>query len=426
MKKENQKRMQKPFYGSIINFLNGTESEESKQSKENPDEFNRDFEVIINEPWEYDFKYEYFNNGHTNRQKDMTKYWNLDEEPDNIKRFLKYKVDEKNEFDCDGTGEKNACKLTREIYRRLWNWEDNNIKRYGTIGLESTSLFGPDTMNSFMTLLRDVLEAQEENNILNEYREIIKNIYQIDQAHVSKLFLYRLIIEQDVKLKKYINDEFDLWVSFAKIHHFIGNFVLVPAGFNTGREENTHDYWDSSLVWLKKDGFVSEKTTFNKEDFTKYINYFFLWDYVEPDEADTEKKTYKIKPLFQSHSDIEKGDDIDKCKTNWTNITSPEEAEEFMSNATNFITRRGIFMTAMLRLQAEIDDTEYGKLRDEVFAADTCYKSFEAVIEIILKRLKNNGITDTLNTLKAEQEWKTVIEHTLKPKTTNAKQAEHL
>ena len=61
-----------------------------------------------------------------------------------------------------------------------------------------------------------------------------------------------------------------------------------------------------------------------------------------------------------------------------------------MKNAVRFIERRGIFMTAMLRLKDKIGD-EYDDIRNNVFAADTVYTGYAEVIEKIVKMLKEKA-----------------------------------
>ena len=42
---------------------------------------------------------------------------------------------------------------------------------------------------------------------------------------------------------------------FAIRTHTVGNFVLVPYGFNRWRYSQTFDYWDKSLSILKEKGY---------------------------------------------------------------------------------------------------------------------------------------------------------------------------
>lgn len=402
---KNQERSQRPYCGSVENFLEIGKSQEKAEKFKNP--------------WEYDFKYEYSN-------ENSDKYWNLDEETDVIKRLLKYKAND-NGFDCDGTGEKDACELPREIYRRLWDWVDicnSQKKRYGAIGLDSISIYGPDTMNSFMTLFCSVLKEQKGKNtgntILDDYKGRIEELYDLKQRHISSLFLYRLFVEQEekikVRLEDYLNSDLTLWHRYAEICHVIGNFVLVPAGFNPKRSNMFKDFWDLSLLYLK--GQVKDNIWLSSSNlFVKYINYFFLWDYVICNEKQSDyyvKSMLLNSDIFMSVSEYR----TDVLLSHDRQMPDETEIPDFIENAQWTVKRRGIFMTAMLRLQAEIGGEKYGKLRKEVFAADTPYENFEAVIEIILKWLENNGITadeitETLNTLKAEQKWETVIEQKL-------------
>lgn len=86
---------------------------------------------------------------------------------------------------------------------------------------------------------------------------------------------------------------------FAKYVSCIGNFVLVPAGFNgyRGTHRYLKDYWDLSLdhlAYVKRSWLQHEdKGTTRNDGFPEYINTFFLWDYVD--------ENYEVKPLFGSH-----------------------------------------------------------------------------------------------------------------------------
>lgn len=435
-------------------------------------------------PWEYSFEKECETNGY-NGEEPLDRYFIYKSifiagKPNVFENSRDLAKTNKNMYgkipDCDGSDGK--CALAIDLYERLWNSKKGADTFFQMNDLTfGKSLFGGDTMNSVQnSLMSEFIKYLVHT--CNEYKE--KSIYDKDKPPVNpkstkfciELYSYKVFAKNDdlpeIDFISDLKKNFDGIEKYVDAYHTLGNFILVPKYFNGLRNSKTNDFWDSSLVWLKKDGFIclnalpkkskndntlvvcaqcekDEKkeivtvsgerslndyltnydiTTvyhFKKEYFTKYINYFFLWDYVKYFEHKNGIKEYIIKPLFPLHKHINEGSVLNH--DSWCGLSDPndpdsmetlkENACEFMKNATNLIIRRGIFMTAMLRLQAEIGDTEYGKLRDEVFAADTCYQSFEAVIEIILNRLKNNEITDTLNTLKAEQKWKTIIEQKL-------------
>lgn len=147
---------------------------------------------------------------------------------------------------------------------------------------------------------------------------------------------------------------------YANLYHTLGNMVLVPKRFNSGRYKKTFDFWDSSLVWLKSNGYsYGNQLMFNKSDFTKYINYFFLWDYVECVNGE-----YRIKPLFNSHKNIEMGN-ADNTSL-WSNIDDELNLKQFLRNACKNIKRRGVFMSILIRLKGSCN-SNLNSLADDYF-----------------------------------------------------------
>lgn len=98
---------------------------------------------------------------------------------------------------------------------------------------------------------------------------------------------------------------------------------------------------------------------FNKSDFTKYINYFFLWDYVECVNGE-----YRIKPLFDSHNNIEMGN-VDNTSL-WSNIADELNLKQFLRNACKNIKRRGVFMSILIRLKGSCN-SKLKTLADDYF-----------------------------------------------------------
>lgn len=151
---------------------------------------------------------------------------------------------------------------------------------------------------------------------------------------------------------------------YVKIYHTIGNFVLVPAYFNQQRGaslricggEKINDFWDLSLKYLHENGFGG----IVPGDFTWYINYFFLWDYVYVKNGEYYSK--QISPRDKK--------DIKQC-------------EDFFTETVRLIKRRGIFMTAMLTL----DPKDYKTLQEKIFNSDRAYNGFGDVISEIEKTI---------------------------------------
>lgn len=152
---------------------------------------------------------------------------------------------------------------------------------------------------------------------------------------------------------------------FAKLTHTLGNFVLVPYGFNAARYLPTNDYWDAALKILEEKGFETKKgLLFKKENYKRYINYFFLWDYVEKD-------GYKAKPLF--------GKEIGKRARK---PNGEKEITEYLQNVNRYIRRRGIFMVAMLRIATNTDyPDDYKKIMEQLCKPETLICSCEAACE---------------------------------------------
>lgn len=152
--------------------------------------------------------------------------------------------------------------------------------------------------------------------------------------------------------------------------------MLVPYGFNCARYCQTYDYWDASLKILVEEGFKTKKgLLFKKENYKRYINYFFLWDYVEKD-------GYKAKPLF--------GTEIGKQARK---PNGEKEITEYLHNVNRYIRRRGIFMVAMLRI-AKRSTNDYKKIMEYLCEPDTTISNCEDACEQL------SGISGLLDTAK--------------------------
>lgn len=372
---ENQERMQQPHYyvahdpnATVKNFLTGQEyvhmglwEEENDPSKKT--EAHEKYKANPEHPWEYDFKYEYPNRGCHEVEKNHipapNKFWNLDEEKDDMKRLLKYRTDY-NRYDCDGSGEY-GCSLTREIYRKLWDWKAGDKETYGKVG-DKGWMAGPETMNSFFTAFRYASKAP-------------RNVK-------TDKWLYCEIVESQKQLKEVLHKEEDEteWKNFAKYHQTLGNFCLVPAGFNSFRGQQCADFWDRSLFYLKQE---AGNSWLNRDDiFTKYINYFFLWDYVKRDGSQYQVRALRKCNFKNDATGIINGDEQSKL--------TPDETSWFLKNAMWAIRRRGIFMTAMLQLRMD-NKQVFKKLRNEVFLSGDCYCGYNTVIGMITNDLTENA-----------------------------------
>lgn len=136
------------------------------------------------------------------------------------------------------------------------------------------------------------------------------------------------------------SDKFDVLEEYAKWTSCIGNFVLVPKGYNgyRGLSKQLCDYWDLSLDSLRcnKDG-----RDWLDMSFAQYINTFFLWDYVDAG--------YCVRPLFPGHRALlDRGRDL--VLPHQYEKEHMDEFDIFTKNAGIRIHRRGLFMVAMLKI----------------------------------------------------------------------------
>lgn len=245
-----------------------------------------------------------------------------------VERKEKYKV-----ADCDN------CDAVSQIYSALW----------------SGSSWRGDTMNSVQYNLNYLYRLVEkkvnsEIKLTKRGRNQVSIRYMLqclnDEPAFCDIFLSRTgmkdIIEQHINA-----------------YHTLGNFVLVPAGFNKYRATQFNDYWDKSLECLRV-------TQLGEKGFEWYINYFFLWDYVT-----NKNGGYEIEYVGTE----DKGD-----KRNFS---------KFFTTTTDFIYRRGKFMTAMLDIQAQkpglykdiLDFLISGECFGSIFdAANNILKNFDEQI----------------------------------------------
>ena len=163
---------------------------------------------------------------------------------------------------------------------------------------------------------------------------------------------------------------------YAELTGCLGNFVLVPKGFNgyRGLAGTIKDYWDLSLHELRCDR--SGQGWLDQVDmpFNKYINLFFLWDYV----SGKKNGGYRVRPLFKSHEAILMREKM-VLPRKADGEGASDDFSEFTKNANRCILRRGAFMSTMLRISVE-DSDSYDKIVDYL-ATDASLGSMEDVIE---------------------------------------------
>ena len=281
--------------------------------------------------------------------------------------FLKYKgLPKFCDFDCDGTVRKDYLRqgyyswFPREIYRILWNWKDlcrtgdvefkcATIKQFAHSCYEHDMQMGPDTMNSFwITFSAYLISIYSDTYRWNNFKNTVffkdgENGKQRNRADRIKEF-----IEED---GNYVRSE--KIKEFAKLTHTVGNLVLVPAGYNgyRGTQPCIKDYLDLSLdnllhVWDGKK-YLGEDDRIRKQNYIRYINTFFLWDYVDDN--------YEPVPLCESHrKQMEAQRKTGRLEAKGV-LPPIEEIDDLCSNINDRILRRSRFMIAILRIALGID-----------------------------------------------------------------------
>lgn len=363
-------------------------------------------------PWEYSFDLEWEKGGYDSIKDPLERYFIykstdpdlVDSAYDEGKSYTMNNLEKYGEIpDPDGFGGDVA--LSTELYEKLWG-RKNDI--FGNV------VFGGDTMNSVQTTLNELLEVPElseyhnvERKGNNSIRYCLQLFSKYDKDDTKKEKIFKKLCDKYVNLKEYISS-----------YHTMGNFVLVPAGFNEYRGDgktdksskkekpSIFDFWDSSLVHLKKYGFG---TKFKREYFTRYINCFFLWDYVEAVKGEDGKTEYRVKPLFKSHEKIEEGENLEESKANWTNITVAE-ANGFMGEVITLNENRGMFMTALLRLRTseelkDVSDRYFKYIQGEEFLSAVHENGFKKAVNKLfdlLDGIKNNDTNAAVKKIRAD------------------------
>ena len=245
-----------------------------------------------------------------------------------------------------------------EIYDRLWrNKMDKSLR----------DKFGGDTMNSFATTFHALFCAKSDKGSFLAYKKDIKSIESEES-------------EENKEKKKF----YDALREYAKLTGCLGNFVLVPKGFNDyrGLAGTIRDYWDLSLHELRCDRSGQGWLDLVDMPFNKYINLFFLWDYV----SGQKNEGYRARPLFKSHEAILTREKM-VLPRKADGEGASDDFSEFTKNANRCILRRGAFMSTMLRISVE-DSDSYDKIV-EYLATDASLGSMEDVIKQ-LKALRLN------------------------------------
>lgn len=314
----------------------------------NPENYNFEFECDINSYCKMNSFERYFTYRATDRKMTDSAY-------ENGKEFAIRVLDEFGTLDdCDGSSNGSTNKLVTEIYTSLWGMEKSDSNSFGKLTDSPFDCeFGADTYNSAQVTM---------NNVISEIVLGNKSLNDLRKGNFSLRFTLELFANPTTK-ETFIKElkEYEGLEEFINNYHTIGNFGLVPAGFNAFRgfsgkfyDEKIEDYMDLSLKYLKEFGWDNK---FDSSDFNKYINYLFLWDYLDSDG--------NVKDL---------------------NRTDPKE---FLKTVNTIIERRGEFIVDMLKLKEELGSNTYNDLRRSVFCRDKVFASYDEVISEVNKFIKN-------------------------------------
>lgn len=297
--------------------------------------------ITMEKPWAYNFEFECGDEDYINLKTPLMRYFIYKMQPDvpawwldKVAYFIKNNFGYRPVYDPDGSDERAFYKIVIEIYNHLWSWNcpaepDQRKVKYAEIdgNIFGNCFFGPDTMNSVQKPLS--LFCGVENYSL---RRTINKCYDPNMNAV--------------------NININGLVSYINWYHTLGNFVLVPEKFNEYRSDEFEDFWDLSLANLKE-GFNEKNSSysrkykkecyydkkdengnvivvFDKSMFNKYINFFFLWDYVE----------YKDNGYIVRH-------------ISYKDCGSEQLSPDFFIKTREIIEHRGRFMTAMLMLEQD-------------------------------------------------------------------------
>lgn len=321
----------------------------SKKSIEEAHKYNFEFECENEEYIKMDSLKRYFTYKATAKNCRNSGY-------ENGKRFAINAFDMLGELpDCDGSGDAQTpiCCLTRSIYRILWSWQDydGNIERYGMIEQDIFDKMGPETMHSAQTAINEIVCSVLSNENGDEYLKHKK-------GNVSINYILELYSNPETK-QIFIRDlkEIPFLEEFLCAYHTIGNFILVPSYFNPYRATIVNDYWDKSLsmlrekrdVWTYQTRGCSHEIAWDRKNFMKYINLFFLWDYIE-----------------------EEGEIVE--------IFEQGQWSSFFRKAIELIYRRGIFICTMLKVN-DLNKDYYIEMKNKVFNSDKIYRGYKEVFE---------------------------------------------
>lgn len=354
-------------------------------------------------PIMYNFEYEFgmpnFKNGQTS-----------------IDRFSAYRKLSGNPH-ADGSNSK--CLLAMKIYHKLWNYnaDEPGYGNFRKIVFFDT-LFGGDTMNSGATIMgKKQFYAENEKVNLEKYISVCHTIgnFTLVPAYFNSerggqdyfdVGLMKLMqadwnivnrMAKHVQKKKMTTKKLKIFLrDLASEFPKLGKIPEVKV-----KDEMTENDWEEVGAYIEKgyrEKYKNLYKDFSCKNFTKYINLFFLWDYVDCEKGVRPKA---ISPRNESEKEI----------------------SGFLLKAYNFIIRRSCFMVAMLRIATGTNISKeerececrwkewpvsgiYKEIVDKVFLADKIYPHYQEVIDEIEKVIQDSKdkefVLGILNQLKKD------------------------
>lgn len=292
---------------------------------------------------------------------------------DNLEKWLAYKFPqvkggrgEKDVFDCDGSGAgepDRTCKLIREVYRELWDWEDRykdndkyKILRYARSCIDDNFLMGPETMNSFFTSFIAYMKETDIGGYEGKYKYLSGNNIQNKKYGISEII-------DDVEGNLYKEELY----TFSKAVGRIGNMTLTYKGLN---RYVCKDYWD-----LKLNRQILESTTMSESEKNRHINLFFQWDYVEVNDGKYSKK------LFWDGHDK-------KCLP-----TQKNQFLEYVNKVDRYTQRRGLFMLMLLKIK-NMDNDVFMEIREKILMSSDVFDGYEEVFVKIERQIDSEEVDE--------------------------------
>jgi len=238
-----------------------------------------------------------------------------------------------NLFDCDSSN--GSCDLTNEIYASLWGWYFMPSKDKHAINGITPARLLPQKLNIKLGNWNELnlgLGADTMNSFNHTFNRAEKWIYSEKKPNF-----------QNNEFKNVYDNPY--LQTFTRMIGTIGNFTLVPHKLNPKEDTGTFnqsrgysksnkrkyyvcDYWDLSLKLIKEN--------LGDEAFRKYIDTFFLHDYVD--------RNYHILPLISRHEEFLTKNRLLPHKTKEFLPINEEELNEYLKNVISKIKLRGIRM----------------------------------------------------------------------------------